>query len=153
MDEEAMEPMIENGTYYVPTISAGEFVAAKSKIDNYFPDIVRPKAASVGPQIGNTFSKAYKKGVKIAFGTDAGVQPHGTNWEEFVFMVKNGMPEMEAIQSATMETAKLLRIDDTLGSIETGKIADIIAVKGDPIKDISVLKDIALVIKDGKVYK
>ena len=153
MDEEAMELMIENGTYYVPTISAGEFVAAKSKIDNYFPDIVRPKAASVGPQIGNTFSKAYKKGVKIAFGTDAGVQPHGTNWEEFVFMVKNGMPEMEAIQSATMETAKLLRIDDTLGSIETGKIADIIAVKGDPIKDISVLKDIALVIKDGKVYK
>jgi len=68
-------------------------------------------------------------------------------------MVKNGMPEMEAIQSATMETAKLLRIDDTLGSIETGKIADIIAVKGDPIEDISVLKDITLVIKDGKVYK
>jgi len=68
-------------------------------------------------------------------------------------MVKNGMPEMEAIQSATMETAKLLRIDDRLGSIETGKIADIIAVKGDPIEDISVLKDIALVIKDGKVYK
>ncbi|SVC02606.1 uncharacterized protein METZ01_LOCUS255460, partial [marine metagenome] len=69
MDNEAMELMIENGTYYVPTISAGEFVAAKSKIDNYFPEIVRPKAASVGPQIGNTFSKAYKKGVKIAFGT------------------------------------------------------------------------------------
>jgi len=153
MDEEAMELMIENGTYYVPTISAGEFVAAKSKIDNYFPEIVRPKAASVGPQISNTFSKAYKKGVKIAFGTDAGVQPHGTNWEEFVFMVKNGMPEMEAIQSATMETAKLLRIDDRLGSIETGKIADIIAVKGDPTKDISVLKDVALVIKDGTVYK
>ena len=68
-------------------------------------------------------------------------------------MVKNGMPEMEAIQSATMETAKLLRIDDRLGSIETGKIADIIAVKGDPTEDISVLKDVALVIKDGTVYK
>ena len=153
MDEEAMELMIENGTYYVPTISAGEFVAAKSKIDNYFPEIVRPKAASVGPQIGVTFSKAYKKGVKIAFGTDAGVQPHGTNWEEFVFMVKNGMPEMEAIQSATMETAKLLKIDDTLGSIEAGKIADIIAVNGDPLEDISLLKSIAFVMKDGKVYK
>ena len=153
MDEEAMDLMIKNGTYYVPTISAGEFVAAKSKIDNYFPEIVRPKAASVGPQIADTFSKAYKKGVKIAFGTDAGVQPHGTNWEEFVFMVKNGMPEMEAIQSATMETAKLLKIEDTLGSIEAGKIADIIAVEGDPLDDISVLKDIVLVIKDGKVYK
>ena len=153
MDDEAMDLMIKNGTYYVPTISAGEFVAAKSKIDNYFPEIVRPKAASVGPQIGDTFSKAYKKGVKIAFGTDAGVQPHGTNWEEFVFMVKNGMPEMEAIQSATMETAKLLKIEDTLGSIEAGKIADIIAVEGDPLDDISVLKDIVLVIKDGKVYK
>ena len=153
MDEEAMELMIENGTYYVPTISAGEFVAAKSKIDNYFPEIVRPKAASVGPQIGVTFSKAYKKGVKIAFGTDAGVQPHGTNWEEFVFMAKNGMPEMEAIQSATMETAKLLKIDDALGSIEAGKIADIIAVNGDPLEDISLLKSISFVMKDGKVYK
>ena len=153
MDAEAMELMIENGTYYVPTISAGEFVAAKSKIDNYFPEIVRPKAASVGPQIADTFSKAYKKGVKIAFGTDAGVQPHGTNWEEFVFMVKNGMSEMAAIQSATIETAKLLTIDDTLGSIEAGKIADIIAVNGDPLEDISLLKSIALVMKDGKVYK
>ena len=153
MDEETMELMIENGTYYVPTISAGEFVAAKSKIDNYFPEIVRPKAASVGPQIGVTFSKAYKKGVKIAFGTDAGVQPHGTNWEEFVFMAKNGMPEMEAIQSATMETAKLLKIDDALGSIEAGKIADIIAVNGDPLEDISLLKSISFVMKDGKVYK
>ena len=153
MDAEAMELMIENGTYYVPTISAGEFVAAKSKIDNYFPEIVRPKAASVGPQIADTFSKAYKKGVKIAFGTDAGVQPHGTNWEEFVFMVKNGMSEMAAIQTATVETAKLLTIDDTLGSIEEGIIADIIAVNGDPLEDISLLKSIALVMKDGKVYK
>ena len=153
MDEEAMDLMIENGTYYVPTISAGEFVAAKARIDNYFPEIVRPKAASVGPQIADTFSKAYKKGVKIAFGTDAGVQPHGTNWEEFVLMVENGMTEMEAIQSATMTTAKLLRIDDKLGSIEPGKVADIIAVQGDPLIDISVLQNIALVIKDGKTYK
>ena len=88
MTDEVMELMIKNGTYYVPTISAGEFVAEKSKIDNYFPEIVRPKAASVGPQIGSTFSKAFKKGVKIAFGTDVGVQPHGTNWKEFVYMVK-----------------------------------------------------------------
>ena len=152
MDDEAMDLMIENGTYYVPTISAGEFVAEKSKIDNYFPEIVRPKAASVGPQISGTFAKAYQKGVKIAFGTDAGVQPHGTNWKEFVYMVKNGMPEMKAIQAATMETAKLLRIDDKLGSIEKGKFADLIAVKGNPIDDISILKDIEIVMKDGVMY-
>ena len=127
MDDEAMDLMIENGTYYVPTISAGVWVAEKSKIDNFFPEIVRPKAASVGPQISGTFKKAHKRGVKIAFGTDAGVQKHGTNWKEFVYMVENGMSEMKAIQSATMETAKLLRIEDKLGSIEEGKLADMIA--------------------------
>ncbi|HJL80231.1 MAG: amidohydrolase family protein [Gammaproteobacteria bacterium] len=152
MDDEAMDLMIENGTYYVPTISAGVFVAEKSKIDNFFPEIIRPKAATVGPQISKTFEKAYKRGVKIAFGTDAGVQKHGTNWKEFVYMVENGMPEMKAIQSATMETAKLLRIDDKLGSIENGKIADLIAVKGNPIDDISILENVELVIKDGIAY-
>lgn len=153
MTEEVMDLMIERGTYYVPTISAGEFVAEKSKIDNYFPEIVRPKAASVGPQIGATFSKAHKRGVKIAFGTDVGVQAHGTNWKEFVYMNKYGMSEMDAIKSATMETAKLLRISDTLGSLEEGKIADIIAVDGNPLEDISVMENVVFVMKDGIVYK
>ena len=153
MTEEVMDLMIERGTYYVPTISAGEFVAEKSKIDNYFPEIVRPKAASVGPQIGATFSKAHKRGVKIAFGTDVGVQAHGTNWKEFVYMNKYGMSEMDAIKSATMETAKLLRISDTLGSLEEGKIADIIAVDGNPLEDISVMENVVFVMKDGVVYK
>ena len=152
MDDEAMDLMIENGTYYVPTISAGVWVAEKSKIDNFFPEIVRPKAASVGPQISGTFKKAHKRGVKIAFGTDAGVQKHGTNWKEFVYMVQNGMSEMKAIQSATMETAKLLRIEDKLGSIEEGKLADMIAVKGNPLDDISILENIEVIIKDGVVY-
>ena len=152
MDDEAMDLMIENGTYYVPTISAGVWVAEKSKIDNFFPEIVRPKAASVGPQISGTFKKAHKRGVKIAFGTDAGVQKHGTNWKEFVYMVENGMSEMKAIQSATMETAKLLRIEDKLGSIEEGKLADMIAVKGNPLDDISILENIEVIIKVGVVY-
>ena len=152
MDDEAMDLMIENGTYYVPTISAGVWVAEKSKIDNFFPEIVSPKAASVGPQISGTFKKAHKRGVKIAFGTDAGVQKHGTNWKEFVYMVENGMSEMKAIQSATMETAKLLRIEDKLGSIEEGKLADMIAVKGNPLDDISILENIEVIIKDGVVY-
>ena len=151
MTEEVMDLMIERGTYYVPTISAGEFVAEKSKIDNYFPEIVRPKAASVGPQIGATFNKAYDKGVKIAFGTDAGVQPHGTNWMEFVFMVQYGMPNMKAIQSSTIETARFLDIDDKLGSIEVGKIADLVAVNGNPLKDIKVMEFVEFVMKNGEV--
>jgi len=151
MTDEVMDLMIKNDTYYVPTISAGEFVAEKSKIDNYFPEIVRPKAASVGPQIGSTFAKAYKKGVKIAFGTDVGVQPHGTNWKEFVYMVQYGMPPIETIASATIKTAELLGIESDLGSVDVGKIADLIAVKGNPLKDINSMKDISFVMKDGEV--
>ncbi len=152
MTEEVMDLMIERGTYYVPTISAGEFVADKAKIDNYFPEIVRPKAASVGPQIGSTFGKAYKRGVKIAFGTDVGVQAHGTNWKEFVYMVKYGMDPMSAIQSATVETAKLLGEFDSIGSISVGKIADIIAVSGNPIKNIKNMENVVFVMKDGEVF-
>ena len=151
MTDEVMDLMIKNDTYYVPTISAGEFVAEKSKIDNYFPEIVRPKAASVGPQIGSTFAKAYKKGVKIAFGTDAGVQPHGTNWKEFVYMVQYGMPPIETIESATIKTAQLLGIESDLGSIDVGKIADLVAVQGNPLKDIYSMKNISFVMKDGVV--
>ena len=153
MTTEVMDLMIERGTYYVPTISAGEFVAEKSKIDNYFPEIVRPKAATVGPQIGATFNKAIDRGVKIAFGTDVGVQPHGTNWKEFVYMNKYGMEPMDTIKAATMETAKLLRIDSKLGSIESGKIADIIAVDGNPLNDLSVMQNVVFVMKEGNVYK
>ena len=150
MTEEVMDLMIKNGTYYVPTISAGEFVAEKAKIDNYFPDIVRPKAASVGPQIAATFEKAYKRGVKIAFGTDAGVQAHGTNWREFVYMSENGMPPIETIKAATIETAKLLSIDLTHGSITVGKVADLVAVKGNPLDDMYLMRDISFVMKGGE---
>ena len=152
MTEEVMDLMIERGTYYVPTISAGEFVADKAKIDNYFPEIVRPKAATVGPKIGSTFGKAYNRGVKIAFGTDVGVQAHGTNWKEFVYMVKYGMDPMSAIQSATVETAKLLGEFDSIGSISVGKNADIIAVSGNPIKNIKNMENVVFVMKDGEVF-
>ena len=153
MDDEAMDLMIQNGTYLVPTISAGEYVAEMSLIDGFFPEIVRPKARAVGPQIGGTFGKAYNRGVNIAFGTDVGVQAHGTNWKEFVYMVQYGMPMMKAIQSATMETAKLLRIEDDLGSLEVGKIADIIAVDGNPLEDPSLMKNVVFVMKEGEVFK
>lgn len=153
MDDEAMTLMRKHQTYYVPTITAGVWVGDKAKIDGYYPDVVRPKAAAVGPQIANTFAKAYKNGVKIAFGTDAGVFPHGLNGREFEYMVEAGMPAMKAIQAATMESAKLLRIDDTLGSIEAGKLADIIAVDGDPLSDIKVMTKVSFVMKEGQLVK
>ena len=153
MDEETMNLMKEHGTYYVPTISAGEFVAEKAKVDGYYPEIIRPKAAKIGPQIKNTFQKAHQAGVKIAFGTDSGVSYHGENAKEFLYMVEGGMAPMAAIQSATKVAAELLGIEDALGTIEVGKTADIIAVKGNPIKDISALRDVVFVMKNGVVYK
>jgi imidazolonepropionase-like amidohydrolase len=148
-----MSLMKERGTYYVPTISAGRFVAEKAEEDGYFPAVVRPKAASVGPQIQQTFSKAYANGVTIAFGTDAGVSPHGTNALEFIYMVESGMPEMEAIQASTVTSARLIGMEDELGSISQGKLADIVAVNGNPLEDISLLSEVSFVMKDGKVYK
>ena len=110
-------------------------------------------AAAVGPQIESTFAKAWKAGVTIAFGTDCGVSPHGANAQEFVYMVEQGMPPMAALQSATMTTARLLGVEDELGSIAAGKLADIIAVTGDPIEDISLLRLVDFVMKDGVIYK
>lgn len=153
MDDEVIALMKKMGTYYVPTISAGHFVAEKAAEDDYFPAVVRPKAARVGPQIQDTFARAYKAGVTIAFGTDSGVSPHGDNADEFVYMVQGGMPAMEAIQSATVTSAKLLGWQDQLGSIRAGKLADIIAVDGDPLDDISILKTVAFVMKDGVIYR
>jgi len=153
LDEVGMDLMITKGTYYVPTIMAGEWVAEKAKIDNFFPELVRPKAASIGPQIQSTFAKAYKRGVKIAFGTDSGVSPHGDNWQEFVLMVEAGMPAAEAIQSATIETAKLFRLDDVLGQIKVNYLADIIATNEDPTKNVSALGNIVFVMKDGEIIK
>ena len=153
MDEEVMDAMKKNGTYYVPTILAGEWVAEKSKIDNFFPELVRPKAAKIGPQILDTFTKAHKYGVKIAFGTDSGVSAHGDNWQEFALMVKGGMSPLETIQSATLETAKLFRLENEIGKIRTGFSADIIALRDNPLENIESLKDISFVMKEGTRYK
>ena len=153
MDDETIKLMKERGTYYVPTITAGAWVFDRSKEEGFFPALVRPKAAMIGPQIQGTFAKAYKAGVKILFGTDTGVSAHGQNAREFVLMVESGMPAMEAIKSATMNAADLLGITDRMGSIEKGKSADIIAVNGDPLKDIKVLSSMNFVMKEGVVYK
>lgn len=153
MDREVMRLMKQRGTYYVPTILAGNWVAEKSKIDGFFPALVRPKAAAIGPLIQNTFKEAYEFGVPIVFGTDTGVSAHGDNAQEFALMVESGMPEMEAIQSATSVAADFLDIADTHGSIVAGKQADIIAVPGNPLEDITALERVNFVMKGGEVYK
>ena len=153
MDEEAFELMKEHGTYFVPTILAGNFVAEKAAIPGYFPEIIRPKAATIGPVIQDTFAKAHRAGVPIVFGTDCGVCPHGSNAREFLLMVEGGMAPMAALQSATVVTAKLLGIWDETGSVAAGKAADLIAVEGDPIADVTQLQDVRFVMKAGTVYK
>lgn len=153
MDDEVMRLMKEKGTWYVPTILAGKWVAEKSEIDGFFPELVRPKAAAIGPLIQDTFARAYKAGVPIVFGTDSGVSAHGDNAQEFALMVEGGMPPMEAIQSATSVAAKFLGISDTHGSIEANKMADIVAVPGNPLDDIRVLERVSFVMRGGKVYK
>lgn len=153
MSVKVMRLMKKRGTYYVPTILAGHTVAERAKEAGYYPAIIQPKAATIGPLIQNTFARAYTAGVKIAFGTDSGVSRHGDNAKEFGLMVDAGMPAMEAIQSATMATADLLGVEDKLGSIEQGKIADIVATPGNPLQDITAMERIDFVMKQGQTYR
>jgi len=152
MSPEVMRLMVERGTWFVPTIYAGKFVEGKAKIPGYFPAIVQPKAAAIGPLMQKTAGDAYRAGVKIAFGTDQGVGPHGDNAREFLYMVEAGIPAAYSLQSATIHAATVLGIDD-MGVLEAGKRADIIAVPGDPVQDINVVMDVRFVMKEGKIYK
>ena len=153
MTPEIMALMRERGTVYVPTILAGKWVARLAEQDGKLPDVVRPKAAAVGPTIQGTFAKAWQAGVPIVFGTDSGVSPHGMNALEFGYMVEAGMPPIEAIRSATINAAALLRVSDEYGQIAPGFYADIVAVNGDPLSDITELESIDFVMKDGRVFK
>jgi len=153
MTDEIMDLMKQKGTYWVPTNMAGEWVAEKSKEAGFFPEVVRGKAAAIGPVMAATFKKGHAAGVKIAFGTDSGVSAHGDNAREFELMVDGGMPPMKAIQSATLVAAQLLKIEDKLGTVEEKKIADLVAVKGNPLDDIALLKSVTFVMKEGVVHK
>ena len=153
MSDNSMKLMKDYGVYYVPTITAGKEVGEKAKIDGYYNKLVVPKALAIGPKIQSTFEKAYKSGVKIAFGSDAGVFPHGENAREFKYMNEVGMSEIECIQSATTTNATLLGQENNLGKIKKGFIADIIATDLNPLEDISVLENIIFVMKEGVVYK
>ena len=153
MDDEAIELFKKYGVWYVPTITAGKSVADSAKQKGFFPDIIAGKAMAVGPRIQSTFGKAYKAGVKIAFGTDAGVYAHGKNWMEFVYMNEAGMPALETIRAATLSAAELIGIEEKTGTLEKGKFADIIATDGDPSKDIQAMGRVKFVMKEGIVYK
>ena len=153
MTPRTMDLMKEKQAYLVATITAGKQVAEKAKIDNYFPAVVTPKALAIGPQIQQTFAEAYKRGVPIAFGTDAGVYPHGRNALEFGYMVEAGMPAVEALQAATVTNAKILDSADELGQLAEGFYADIIATDTNPVDDIKTLENITFVMKGGQVYK
>jgi len=153
LSEESMRLMIEHGTYYVPTITAGKEVAANAKIPGYYDELVVPKALAIGPKIQNTTSKAYQAGVNIAFGSDAGVFPHGKNAKEFIYMNEAGIPVIECLQSATIVNSKILSLENEIGQIKEGFIADIVATRLDPTKDVKTLENIIFVMKEGEVYK
>lgn len=153
MTEEIMDLMKQKGTYYVPTITAGKFVGQQALVPGYYHPLVVPKALDIGPQIQTTFGKAYKRGVRIAFGTDAGVYPHGENAKEFSYMVEAGMPAMEAIKSATVVNASILAMTEKIGKIEAGMLADVIAVSENPVKNVKTLEKVSFVMKEGVVYK
>jgi imidazolonepropionase-like amidohydrolase len=153
MNDEDMALMKEHGTYFVPTISAGRYVAEKAKIPGFFPEVIRAKAAAIGPVIQGTAGRAYRAGVRMALGTDQGVAPHGENAREFIYLVEAGIPPMKALQMGTIEGAKLLGAEKEFGSVETGKLADLVAVPGDPLADIKLVTNVTFVMKAGKVYK
>lgn len=152
LDDEIIKLMKKHGTYLVPTLMAGDFVAQKARQDGYFPPMVAKKAATIGPIMGAAFKRAYDGGVKIAFGTDSGVSEHGDNAREFALMVEQGMSPAEAIVSATRSAAELIG-DDKIGVIKNGSYADMVVVKSNPLDNIQTLTDIPVVIKGGQVVK
>ncbi len=143
----------ETGAYLVPTLLAGKTVATLALEADFMAQTVKDKAVRVGNDMAGNFAKAHKAGVNVAYGTDSGISPHGTNAQEAVLMVEAGMTEMEVIIAATINAADLIDMSDSIGTIETGKLADLIAVDGSPLDDIEELLDVVFVMKGGEVFK
>jgi imidazolonepropionase-like amidohydrolase len=152
-DDATFKLFKERGTYLVPTILAGKTVAELATIPGHFHPTVQAKAAKIGPLIQDMFKRAYAAGVKVAFGTDSGVSTHGENAREFQYMVEAGMPPIEAILAATRASADLIGAADRIGSIQAGRFADLVAVAGNPVTDISEMRRVTFVMKGGVVVK
>jgi imidazolonepropionase-like amidohydrolase len=153
LDEEGARLMVQHGTYLVPTLSAGEAVARAADA-GVLKGLRAQKARAAAAAMKNAVKIAVKDGVPIALGTDAGVGAHGTNGHEFTLMVEwGGMTPMQSIVAGTMSGAKLLGWDKQIGSLATGKWADVVAVPGDPLQDIHVMEHPVFVMKNGYVYK
>ncbi|MGI4835714.1 MAG: amidohydrolase family protein [Janthinobacterium lividum] len=153
MDDEAIRLMAKTRTWYVPTLIAGKSVADTARAHpGYFPPVIATKALDVGTKMQGTFARAYKAGVRVAFGTDAGVYRHGQNAKEFGYMTEAGMPPLEAIRAATLNAAELLGETTDLGTLEAGHYADVVAVAGDPLQNIALLTKPTFVMKAGVVY-
>lgn len=153
MDDEVMDLMIEHEVWLVPTIMAGEWVANKAQVDGYFPDIVRPKAAQIGPKIQATAGRAFKRGVPMAYGTDSGVSAHGDNAQELILLQQAGVPPAQALKMATFNAAQVMGLSDQLGQLAVGHHADLVAVAGDPVENLALMLDVPFVMKAGAVVK
>lgn len=154
LDAEGIAAMKKNGAYLVPTLLAGDFVyRVASSPDNFLTPAQSAKALEIGPKMLDMARRAHAAGVKIAFGTDTGVSAHGDNAGEFALLVKAGLTPLEAIQAATVHAADHLQVSAVTGSLTPGKAADIVAVDGDPLKDVTVLTKVRFVMKDGVVHK
>jgi imidazolonepropionase-like amidohydrolase len=148
-----MQLMKEHGTFLVPTVYTGQYVAQMAKVPGTYAPQVAEKALAVGPQLIKTVSAAYKAGVKFAYGTDEGVYAHGQNWRDFPLLVQAGIPPIYAIQMATVNASQLLKREKDVGSIAPGKYADVVAVPGNPLNDINLMSKVNFVMKGGTVYK
>ena len=154
LDAESIRLFKRNGGYLVPTLMAGDYVARiANSPTNFFTPAQTVKAREVGPRMLDMAGRAHRGGVKIAFGTDSGVSAHGDNAQEFALLVRAGMTPLQAIQTATVNAATHLQLIDRIGTIAPGKSADIIAVRGDPLRDVTELQRVTFVMKDGRVHK
>ncbi len=153
LDDEVIAEMKKHGTTLVATLLAGRYTAEQAGIPGRYPDIVKLKIQAISPLIQRAFGKAYQGGVKIAFGTDSAVSPHGENAREFEYMVEAGVPPLETLRAATFTAAALMGVDRQLGTLEEGKLADIVAVPGNPATDIAVMRKVSFVMKDGAVVR
>lgn len=154
LDEEGIKWFLKSGAYYVPTLSTvNGYLERIAKDPNAYPPAVREKIEWRISITGKALKQAYPRGVKIAFGTDAGVSKHGRNADEFELMVKHGMTPADALKAATVNAADLLGLANEIGTLEPGKRADLIAVSGNPLQDVTLLKNVSIVMKDGRIYR